>query len=98
MTRSCPSQRPWRKAETVDGRFLCCPCLPASTPPRSTHRLRLGELPCAVEVRKEGQGADAEELLRAQLAQFALVGAPIAVHGPRLRLIGGPGQRVVQAL
>src|SRR6266436_735692 len=49
MTRSCPSQRAWRKAETVDGRFLRCPCLPASTPRRSTYRLRLGEAPCAVE-------------------------------------------------
>src|SRR5438067_828451 len=37
------------KRRGVGGRLLRCPCLPASTPPRSTHRLRLGESPCAVE-------------------------------------------------
>src|SRR6266446_4482967 len=49
LTRSCPSQGAWRKAETVDGGFLRYKCPPASTPPRSTHWLRLGKPPCAVK-------------------------------------------------
>ena len=37
------------KMRSLLGWTLRCPCLAASTPPRSTHGLRLGESPCAVE-------------------------------------------------
>src|SRR5882757_9532818 len=49
LTRSCPSERSWRNAKAADGRPLRCPCRSVATPPRSPHRLRLGESPFAVE-------------------------------------------------
>jgi PAS domain S-box-containing protein len=49
-------------------------------------------------VRNEWQGVDAEDLVRAQLAHFADVGARIAVDGPRLRLNAAAAQAVGLAL
>ncbi len=50
-------------------------------------------------VRNKWQGADVEDLVRAQLAHFAdLVGSRIAVDGPKLRLNATAGQAVGLAL
>ena len=50
-------------------------------------------------VRNKWQGADVEDLVRAQLAHFAdLVGSRIAVDGPKLRLKATAGQAIGLAL
>jgi PAS domain S-box-containing protein len=50
-------------------------------------------------VRNDWQGADVEDLVRAQLAHFAdLVGSRIAVDGPKLRLKASAGQAIGLAL
>jgi PAS domain S-box-containing protein len=50
-------------------------------------------------VRNKWQGADVEDLVRAQLAHFAdLIGSRIAVDGPKLRLNATAGQAIGLAL
>jgi len=50
-------------------------------------------------VKNEWRGVDLEELVRAQLAHFAdLIGARIAVRGPKLRLKAAAGQAIGLAL
>ena len=50
-------------------------------------------------VRNKWQGADVEDLVRAQLAHFAdLVGSRIVVGGPKLRLKASAGQAIGLAL
>jgi PAS domain S-box-containing protein len=50
-------------------------------------------------VRNKWQGVETEDLVRAQLAPFAdLIGARIAVHGPKLRLNAAAAQAVGLAL
>src|SRR5947207_11655516 len=71
------------KRRGVGGRLLRCPCLPASTPPRSTHRLRLGESPCAVEDFKswEKESHRVVPPLRDRQAIWDLAVAPAKLDG-----------------